>query len=170
VQVDFAGNAPVAPQAAGATARALDRLGHHEHEEVRRVQGRDGHAWQLRADRVHVEAARAAAVVHAPDGCVAQVAYARVIHEHGSLEREWMLAMEGQGRGRRARRAELVQVEVAGVATVSEAYAEAAAAVTAEASAAGVVEHQGMLLVGVVDDLPRHYGWMPAGQWCERWS
>lgn len=80
------------------------------------MQGRDGGAGQLRADRVHVEAAGAAAVVHALDGRVAEFAAARVLGEHGRLERERVLAVEGERRGRRARRAELVEVEVAAVA------------------------------------------------------
>lgn len=117
------------------------------------MQGRDGGAGQLRADRVHVEAAGAAAVVHALDGRVAESAAARVLGEHGRLERERVLAVEGERRGRRARRAELVEVEVAAVA---EPRAAAAAAVAAEAGAAGVAEHQGVRLVGVVEDLLRH--------------
>jgi hypothetical protein len=40
------------------------------------VQGRDGGDRQLRADRVHVEAAGAAAVMHALDGRPAEVAEA----------------------------------------------------------------------------------------------
>jgi hypothetical protein len=67
-----------------------------------------------------------------------------------------MLAVEGEGRRRRAGGAELVQVEVAGVAAVVGADAEAAAAVAAEA-AAGVAEHQGVLPVDDVVYLLRHY-------------
>jgi hypothetical protein len=117
VQVDVAGNALVAPKTVGATERAWDRRADGEHEGVRRVHGRRGRGRQLRANRVHADFAGAAAVERALDGLLAQVACG-TIHGPGSVERERMLAVEGEGRGRRAGGTELVQVEVAEVAAV----------------------------------------------------
>lgn len=76
VKVEPADTAAVSPHAVAAAPCALLGDAHAEHHEVVRVQRRHGGAGQLRADGVHVEAARAAAVVHPADGRVADVAAA----------------------------------------------------------------------------------------------
>ncbi|PUZ42266.1 hypothetical protein GQ55_9G570100 [Panicum hallii var. hallii] len=162
VNVDVAHAAVLAPHAVGAAARALLWGAHAEHHEVLRVQRRDGGARQLRADGVHVEAARAGAVVHAADVRLADVAAAaRFAVANGHLERERVLAVEEEPRGPGRRRAGSVQVEVSRAAAVAGAGARAAAAVAHEAAVAAaapaeVDEDQMVLLVGAVPDRSGH--------------
>lgn len=172
MQVDPAGTTPVAPGADVATARALSWRGHGEHDEMLWVQGRDGRCWQLGADRVHVEAAGAAAIAHALDGRVAQVADALHVGEHVrvELERQRVLAVEGGERGRWARRADLVQVEVAGVAAVAGTRSDAAAAVAAKWRGRPVIEAEASHGDGYrcdVEDLLRHYACV-SWEWDEK--
>ena len=162
VNVDVAQSAAIAPHAVDAAARALLGGAHAEHHDVLRVQRRYGGARQLRADGVHVEVARPAAVVHAADVRLADVAAAaRFADAGGHLEHERVLAVEEEPRGPGRRRAGRVQVEVARAAAVAEAGARAAAAVAHEAAVAaaapaGVDEEQVVLLVGVVPDRSGH--------------
>ena len=164
VNVDVAQSAAIAPHAVDAAARALLGGAHAEHHDVLRVQRRDGGARQLCADGVHVEAARPAAVVHAADVRLADVAAAArfaAAVATGHLERERVLAVEEEPRGPGRRRAGPVQVEVARAAEVAEAGARAAAAVAHEAAVAaaapaGVDEEQVVLLVGGVPDRSGH--------------
>lgn len=87
VKVDaVARAAAVSPDAVGAAARALLGPANAEHHEVLRVQRRDGGAGQLQADGVRVEAAGPAAVVHAVDLRLADVAAARVADLDGQLQ------------------------------------------------------------------------------------